>query len=221
MKKTTKENPITTFRKNFETRTKTVMSSLKKAQDGIITNTTQGPTLDGYQSSTKQGPLSKRASNFVDWTEHNRTKYPLSTDESIKDIKNYDLDPKNSKRIEKGKQENYKVSKNYKKNYKQDFKNLPKDSDEKKERRVASIATAIVEGIVAPPLIKTVAKHWNLDKKTGGAVKKPIMKKGGPVKYKTGGATKATKFAALAPPFNKATAADRIAGAKKNARKKK
>jgi len=47
------------------------------------------------------------------------------------------------------------------------------------------------------------------------------QKKGGSVKYKTGGATKATKFAALAPPFNKATAADRIAGAKKNASKKK
>jgi len=39
-------------------------------------------------------------------------------------------------------------------------------------------------------------------------------------KHKTGGATKATKFAALAPPYDKATAADRIAGAKKNARKK-
>jgi hypothetical protein len=37
---------------------------------------------------------------------------------------------------------------------------------------------------------------------------------------KQGGATKAKKFAALAPPYNKATAADRIAGAKKNARKK-
>jgi len=36
---------------------------------------------------------------------------------------------------------------------------------------------------------------------------------------KRGGATKAAKFAALAPPYNKATAADRIAGAKKNARK--
>jgi hypothetical protein len=32
---------------------------------------------------------------------------------------------------------------------------------------------------------------------------------------KRGGATKATKFAALAPPYNKATFADRIAGAKK------
>jgi hypothetical protein len=39
--------------------------------------------------------------------------------------------------------------------------------------------------------------------------------------YKKGGATKAKKFAALAPPYNKATAADRIAGAKKKAGKKK
>jgi hypothetical protein len=36
-----------------------------------------------------------------------------------------------------------------------------------------------------------------------------------PTIAKNGGATKATKFAALAPPYNKATAADRIAGAKK------
>lgn len=41
---------------------------------------------------------------------------------------------------------------------------------------------------------------------------RPIRKKGGSVKAK--------KFAALAPPYDKATAADRIAGAKKNARKK-
>jgi hypothetical protein len=46
--------------------------------------------------------------------------------------------------------------------------------------------------------------------KTGGAIKKMAK----------GGATKATKFAALAPPYNKATAADRIVGAKKNAKKK-
>ena len=39
-------------------------------------------------------------------------------------------------------------------------------------------------------------------------------------KFKTGGSTTNKKFAALAPPYNKATAADRIAGAKKNARKK-
>jgi len=55
----------------------------------------------------------------------------------------------------------------------------------------------------------TTMKHINpYQEKDGGMMKK-------------GGTTKAKKFAALAPPFNKATAADRIAGAKKNVRKKK
>ena len=51
--------------------------------------------------------------------------------------------------------------------------------------------------------------------------KVPVRKIGGATKsiYKAGGTTK-SKFAALAPPYNKATAADRIAGAKKNSRKK-
>jgi len=79
--------------------------------------------------------------------------------------------------------------------------------------------------------------------KSGGAATKPIkkMKSGGaatlkdiinkngvamsgttgPMMMKKGGSMKAKKFAALAPPYDKATAADRIAGAKKNSRKKK
>ena len=83
--------------------------------------------------------------------------------------------------------------------------------------------------------------------KSGGAATKPIkkMKSGGIAKdnailkdiinkngvamsgttgaisMKKGGSIKAKKFAALARPYDKATAADRIAGAKKNARKKK
>ena len=38
--------------------------------------------------------------------------------------------------------------------------------------------------------------------------------------YKKGGATKAKKFAALAPPYDKVTFADKIAGAKKRSKKK-
>ena len=41
------------------------------------------------------------------------------------------------------------------------------------------------------------------------------------VYYKKGGATKAAKFAALAPPYDKATFADKIVGAKKSASSKK
>jgi hypothetical protein len=58
-------------------------------------------------------------------------------------------------------------------------------------------------------------------KKKGGTHKMPNGKVMLNSKMKKGGATKATKFAALAPPYNKATFADRIVGAKKNARKKK
>lgn len=47
----------------------------------------------------------------------------------------------------------------------------------------------------------------------------PVKGKRGGTKMAKGGMTKAKKFAALAPPYNKATAADRIAGAKKNKRK--
>lgn len=38
--------------------------------------------------------------------------------------------------------------------------------------------------------------------------------------YKKGGATKTKKFAALAPPYDKVTFADKIAGAKKGSKKK-
>lgn len=42
----------------------------------------------------------------------------------------------------------------------------------------------------------------------------------GSATYKKGGATKTKKFAALAPPYDKVTFADKIAGAKKRSKKK-
>lgn len=78
-------------------------------------------------------------------------------------------------------------------------------------------------GTVKKPLKKTRIIDSKIPMKGPGApVYKPLLaKKGGAVKkMKTGGATKAAKFAALAPPYNKATFADRIVGAKKNAKKK-
>jgi len=78
-------------------------------------------------------------------------------------------------------------------------------------------------GTVKKPLKKTRIIDSKIPMKGPGApVYKPLLaKKGGAVKkMKTGGATKATKFAALAPPYNKATFADKIVGAKKNTKKK-
>jgi hypothetical protein len=153
MKKTTKENPITTFRKNFEARSKTVMSSLKKAQDGIAVNDdmiNKAGSTGGYK---KPSPFSRPDANLeaegIDKIDRLNQMYP-----------NYKFDPLGGKML------------------------YPRDPK------------------INPPPTRVKAK-------------------GGPVKYKTGGAAKATKFAALAKPFNKATAADRIAGAKKNASKKK
>ena len=78
-------------------------------------------------------------------------------------------------------------------------------------------------GTVKKPLKKTRIIDSKIPMKGPGApVYKPLLaKKGGAVKYKTGGATKAAKFAALAPPYDKATFADKIVGAKKSAGSKK
>jgi hypothetical protein len=52
MKKTNKENPITTFRKANEARQAVVKKSLKKAQDGIQMNSTDGTKPPGPPSNT-------------------------------------------------------------------------------------------------------------------------------------------------------------------------
>jgi hypothetical protein len=89
------------------------------------------------------------------------------------------------------------------------------------------------QGVLEKMFEKTYGQNWKSESgqpskgETFEGYKRRMgpLKKGGTVKAlaikKTGGATKATKFAALAPPYNKATFADRIVGAKKNARKKK
>jgi hypothetical protein len=52
MKKTNKENPITTFRKLNEVRKGTIMKSLKKAQDGIGVNDTMNDDMINKAGST-------------------------------------------------------------------------------------------------------------------------------------------------------------------------
>jgi len=72
---------------------------------------------------------------------------------------------------------------------------------------------------LSPENSGTMQARSNAYQKTGGTHKMPNGKVMLNSKMKMGGTTKATKFAALAPPYNKATAADRIAGAKKNKKK--
>jgi len=173
-KKTIKENPITTFRKNFENRSKIVKASLKKAQDGIIA----GPQTE------MQSKLSDAMNAQPAIPRPNRPSY-------LDSVNPYN--PQNNIRI---------ANDQYKKAL---LNRTPKEILGKK-----------------PTGFKKVVKPNNGPGSGMGrmaaddAAFDAIMKK----EYKKGGATKAAKFAALAKPFNKATAADRIAGAKKNARKK-
>lgn len=143
MKKTNKENPITTFRKNFETRSKTVMSSLKKANNGIAVNNQMTDDIINKAGST--GSYKAPINNKKPWD---------APDDIRSAAQAAFASPQNNP------------------------VNLLQEANKK-------------------------VRGWSEDE------------------YKKGGATKATKFAALAPPYNKATAADRIVGAKKNARKKK
>ena len=59
MKKTNKENPLTTFRKLNQARQGMVMKSLKKAQDGIETNSdliNKAGSKGGYKKSISADP---------------------------------------------------------------------------------------------------------------------------------------------------------------------
>jgi hypothetical protein len=284
MKKTNKENPITTFRKNFETRTKTVMSSLKKAKDGMDTKTYQGPLSEaanklldnrypstapvkipyapqeatlirGFNPIINGEQISNEARESMDRNmDENKMRKPgykgyqknadgtitktiMKKGGTIKKtimkkggpVKKYEPGGSiSSDRVGK----NRIVSKN--KQYGTDnsgndwvakrktvydnmgTKDNPIVSNQRSRSKITR--TDAVTGDQKTTVTKTNSNGKMTTRNALFAVKQKI---GGSVKYKTGGATKATKFAALAPPFNKATAADRIAGAKKNASKKK
>jgi hypothetical protein len=264
MKKTTKENPITTFRKNFEARSKTVMSSLKKAQNGIAVNDEMSDDLINKSGSTggykKPSPFSRPDANLeaegIDKIDRLNQMYPN---------RKYGLPP-----IPVKAEEIYKKGGTIKKTIKKTImkKSGPVKKMEdggiftpdgrlksKKTRNVdtgfnpnSSVSRTKRNGEVVTKSITTSQGFVPSASKTKtitdkeGAIKSEKTKdigwnsalrkinrvdknagrnKNDTYTYKTGGAAKATKFAALAKPFNKATAADRIAGAKKNASKKK
>ena len=68
-------------------------------------------------------------------------------------------------------------------------------------------------GTITSRAVKHSCRPGTVRSATGGCVaERP--------KFQTGGSTKTSKFAALAPPYNKATFADKIVGAKKKSKKK-
>ena len=169
MKKTNKENPITTFRKNFENRSKNVMSSLKKAQTGTAVNELMKDVRPAPQDASKY---------FMDDPTNIMSNINIANNMRQQQMQNQSSSGAMQSRL-------YDQQRMADEQYKKALLNRPKPSF------------------------------------TDPSLPDPTKQKKGGSMYKKGGATKATKFAALAPPYNKATAADRIAGAKKNARKKK
>lgn len=76
-----------------------------------------------------------------------------------------------------------------------------------------------IVGVAGKALIDKI-KSKKEEKKKLNSTAKPIAKKGGMVKAKYGATVSSNKFAALAPPYDKATYADKIVGAKRKASKK-
>jgi hypothetical protein len=259
MKKTTKENPITTFRKNFEARSKTVMSSLKKAQNGIAVNDEMSDDLINKSGSTggykKPSPFSRPDANLeaegIDKIDRLNQMYPNYKFDPLGGKMLYPRDPKINPPPTRVKAKGGPVKKmedggiftpdgrlKSKKTRNVDTGFNPNSSVSRTKRNGEVVTKSITtsqgfvpsasktktitdkEGAIKSEKTKDIG--WNSAlRKINRVDKNAGRNKNDTYTYKTGGAAKATKFAALAKPFNKATAADRIAGAKKNASKKK
>ena len=214
--KSNKQNPITFFRKSFEDREKRIKSSMKKYAKGGpgdppgTATTTTGTTTAATEKTEEQKAAEAKAAAQA----KARALGSMTG-------KQYRQEKRGHKRAAK----------------------LERIANGTQGERANAIITAIGNAANAANTImqttgqakETFGKH-----KRGGTIVKKKMAEGGtatnkkssvsdtgmrirsasPIgQAKRGGATKAAKFAALAPPYNKATAADRIAGAKKNKRK--
>ena len=187
MKKTNKENPITTFRKLNEARKGTIMKSLKKAQDGIGVNDTMNDDMINKAGSTGGYKTSAPV-----WSSQDRANTAETLSELARPVDMLGTNAERMNNINRGDYSNGAA------------KEARNDALSNYQRQVA---------------MYNQQKIQDSNRKKGGTHKMPNGKVMLNSKMKTGGSTKAAKFAALAPPYNKATAADRIAGAKKNKKK--
>lgn len=203
MKKTNKENPLVTFRKMNEARNKTVGKSLRKAQDGLESN---GDAMDminkpGSTGGYKSTPTWSSAAKMLAGASSNLNSGPKPNNIELDNL----IKKNNVPRPVLGTAGDMDMYERY--------SSKPKSN------------TPMSDSIYPPPekLLGMSAEQMRergIIKKTGGTHKMPNGKVMLNSKMKMGGTTKAKKFAALAPPYNKATFADRIVGAKKNAKKK-
>jgi hypothetical protein len=279
MKKTNKENPITTFRKLNEARKGTIMKSLKKAQDGIGVNDTMNDDMinkagstGGYKTPTPTWSAKDAASMATVFANSNPGANVERTNAILRDpARGVTNSLSNAQQLEMINREEINRMNTTPKT------GIPPSNEELNYIKLRQEAINN-KGAKNGGIMKKGGTHkmpngkvmLNSKMKTGGVVKKKFddggltgkqnrlarqekrvynkytdakasgntkkssrlydrlmdkqtksIKAGVNVQYKTGGTTKAIKFAALAPPYNKATIADRIVGAKKNARKKK
>jgi hypothetical protein len=237
MKKTNKENPLVTFRKMNEARNKTVGKSLRKAQDGLESNgdamdminkpgSTGGykstPTwsdpakeaarkalIKGAFSSPENDPLNEMYKNVSMDNERRRNIIPNDTVAKPAVLGNFGDKPMNTISSVQSK---HKTGGTHKKKFDDGGLTGKQNRLARQEKRVYNKYTDAKNSGNTEKSSRLYDKLLNKQTKS--------IKAGVNVKYKKGGTTKATKFAALAPPYNKATFADRIVGAKKNAKKK-
>ena len=116
--------------------------TLRKAQDGIEMENDMMINKPGYgakknvytrpeptpatKNTVYQGPISEKGNSYIERAEAKRQSYPLSTNNEINDIVQSDRNPKNSKRIEKGRPY-VQLSRDTIKTQKQDKKDLWKN----------------------------------------------------------------------------------------------
>lgn len=238
MKKTNKENPITTFRKANEARQKVVKASLKKAQDGIAVGAAKAAAKAKNESVEKIDYKSNNKASFIQnnpkGTAINTvtTRTPIDKKETTaKKELNQNTSPSKSVSYKAGVYSNSPTYRSANISNKQTKYGPITESQLKKSVDTTGYAagkptydleikTKSALGVPSKTVTQTINRNQVKPMLNRWEQKARKAKTGGSTKYKTGGTTKATKFAALAPPYNKATAADRIVGAKKNAKKK-
>lgn len=244
MKNTTKEHPLTFFKKANEARQAVVKKSLPKAQLGKLVKTAVKyikPVTAASKVVSKPAPIAKTISKELSIYQKQRAAAgkPIyrgsgpKGNMTMKEIQaKKDLQKavqKKPKKLTKEQQYQKDIEDSYRKTggviKKQDGGNSGFDKFTSgkgiKNTEWQKAKTQKGPFSVVPPTFEVSEKkpkvNWVSPPNTSSSEpgRYPIM----PEKKK-GGSTKATKFAALAPPYNKATAADRIVGAKKNAKKK-
>jgi len=247
MKKTTTSNPLKFFNDAKAARNKSFSKSLPKAQNGLIAGPFDENTskwLDKRYPSTAlkfEGPIDPKEELKIRNKEASDNSYHMAIDNITS---SYAVDKQQREKDEAALRGNWHINRfnSEPMRTKEDVENPNKISKPTYYKKGGAITKMQKGGTIT---IKTISPNdpyevakrklqqdklavtKKLDLSIATAKRKREEERNKNLKLKVqltgkmakGGATKATKFAALAPPYNKATFADRIVGAKKNKKK--